>query len=66
MALGQLLDYGRYVEHSVRAVLVPTRPSKVLEVLLRTQDIAVVWRDGAAFRDNQNGCIRLMRRAVMW
>ena len=54
MALGQLLDYGRYVEHSACALLVPTRPSEDLELLLR-RDIAVVWRNEGEFRDNRVG-----------
>lgn len=47
--LGQLLDYGRFVEHSARALLLPTRPSDDLIELLRVHDVGVIWEEGKRF-----------------
>jgi hypothetical protein len=55
MALGQLIDYGRYVDHDRRAVLVPRPPSADLQALLKSQKIYAVWRDGTGFADNAEG-----------
>ncbi|MGW5300919.1 hypothetical protein ACWEQV_21990 [Rhodococcus aetherivorans] len=42
-ALGQILDYSRYVEHKSKAVLLPSKPSEDIIALLRSYRIAVVW-----------------------
>jgi hypothetical protein len=55
MALGQLIDYGRYIDHDGRAVLVPRQPSADLQTLLKSQQIFAVWRRGAGFADNAEG-----------
>ncbi len=52
MAIGQLLDYSRFVEPRPRlAVLLPSRPRSDLAELLRSVEIAVVWREGQKFID---------------
>lgn len=57
MAVGQLLDYRRYMAASPNlAVLAPARPSADLEALLGSVGIAAVWRYGREqFRDNAGG-----------
>ncbi len=42
-ALGQILDYSRYVDHSSLAVLTPTRPAIDLIHLLLAHGIASIW-----------------------
>jgi hypothetical protein len=49
MAIGQLLDYGRWVKPRHRAVLLEARPHPDLIELLRSCDIAAIWRTGAEF-----------------
>jgi hypothetical protein len=50
MAIGQLLDYSRWVKPKHQAVLLEARPHPDLVVLLRTCGVAVIWRtvDGFA------------------
>lgn len=57
MAIGQLLDYERFVTPPPRAkaVLVPERPAPDLIDLLDSLDIAVIWTAGTRFRDNRGG-----------
>jgi hypothetical protein len=57
MAIGQLADYGRFVDEAARrAVLLPQRPRPDLEALLSAQGIAVVWESGrGTFEDNAGG-----------
>ena len=50
--LGQLLDYSRYVEHSARAVLVPSRPAEDLCDLLLSHSISFIYQVGRDFRRN--------------
>lgn len=45
-AVGQLLDYGRFVEARRRSVLVPTRPRPDLLAYLRSVGIDVIYPDG--------------------
>lgn len=56
MAIGQLADYGRFLEPSRSAVLLPERPPRDLEDLLGSAEIGVVWEttDGQ-FEDNSEG-----------
>lgn len=50
MAIGQLLDYVRYIEGpSTTCVLVPTRPAADMLSLLLSLDISCVWPDGGSF-----------------
>jgi hypothetical protein len=52
MAIGQLLDYSRFLESRPRlALLLPSLPRPDLDELLRQLGIDVVWRDGARFVD---------------
>lgn len=46
MAVGQLLDYGRFVEAESRTVLVPSRPRNDLCSYLTAAGIQVVYPDG--------------------
>lgn len=56
MAIGQLADYGRFIELSVRrAVLLDSRPPGDLSDLLSKQGIAVIWPDGQRFTDDAGG-----------
>ncbi|WP_406735135.1 restriction endonuclease [Streptomyces sp. NBC_01108] len=49
MAIGQLADYGRFVDHTVRAILLPSEPREDLLALAKTQDCAVIWPEGKGF-----------------
>jgi hypothetical protein len=42
-ALGQILDYARYVDHSRLSILVPTRPETDMESLLISHGVGVIW-----------------------
>jgi hypothetical protein len=56
LALGQLADYSRFIEPTPsRAVLLPERPRSDLEVLLLSQNVKAVWREGDSFTDNDDG-----------
>jgi hypothetical protein len=47
MAIGQLLDYGRFVDPPARLVaLLPSRPREDLYELLESAGVGVVWREG--------------------
>jgi hypothetical protein len=60
LALGQILDYARYVEPVTIAILLPERPSDDLCALLRSTGVAVVWEDVHAFsrEDPEDGSLR--------
>lgn len=47
MAVGQLLDYGRFIEHNRKVVLLPSRPRPDLIDYLHTLDIDIVYPDGS-------------------
>ncbi|PNE42139.1 MULTISPECIES: restriction endonuclease [Streptomyces] len=49
MAIGQLADYGRFVEHSARAILVPSKPRPDLLSLAESQGCAVIWPEGKGY-----------------
>ncbi|MFI9464152.1 restriction endonuclease [Streptomyces xiamenensis] len=49
MAIGQLADYSRFVEHSIRAILLPSRPREDLLILAESQGCAVIWPEGKEF-----------------
>lgn len=52
-ALGQILDYGRYVEHESLAVLLPSEPEPDLIELLNEHGVGCLWetRQGFVRRD---------------
>lgn len=55
MAIGQLLDYSRFVHPTPRlAVLLPSEPRRDLIDLLNRTDVGIVWRDGKGFVDSTN------------
>ncbi|URM92682.1 restriction endonuclease [Streptomyces sp. MRC013] len=49
MAIGQLADYSRFVDHTIRAILLPSQPREDLLALAKTQDCAVIWPEGKGF-----------------
>ncbi len=50
MAIGQLLDYSRFVQPTPRlAVLLPSSPRGDLQELLRVAGVELVWREGKGF-----------------
>lgn len=50
MAIGQLIDYGRFVRPAPRlAILLPSQPRHDLQELLAGAGVEIVWRDGDAF-----------------
>jgi hypothetical protein len=50
MAIGQLLDYSRFLDPRPRlAVLLPSLPRYDLRVLLASAGVDIVWRDGKKF-----------------
>jgi hypothetical protein len=50
MAIGQLMDYGRFLQPPARlAVLLPSKPRDDLGDLLASVGIGVVWRDDSGF-----------------
>ncbi|MCF8590380.1 hypothetical protein [Gordonia liuliyuniae] len=49
MALGQILDYQRYVNAASSAVLVPVQPAGEMIALLGQYGVDVVWPHGAGF-----------------
>ena len=56
MAIGQLADYGRFVEgEHRRAVLLPEPPREDLKNLLASEQVEVIWPVGTAFADSTGG-----------
>jgi hypothetical protein len=52
-AVGQLLDYRRFVEPAPRlAVLLPSLPREDLRAFLASAGVDFVWREGKKFRDS--------------
>lgn len=50
MALGQLLDYRRFLEGVPRCViLLPAQPQHDLRELARVEGIHIIWKDGDRF-----------------
>lgn len=49
MAIGQLADYSRFVDHTIRAILLPSEPREDLLALAKAQDCAVIWPEGKGF-----------------
>ncbi len=58
MAIGQLADYGRFVEPKGRvAVLLPSQPREDLRALLASAGVELVWREGDTFLDSLGGSL---------
>ena len=56
MAIGQISDYGRFVDPPPgRGILLPARPRADLEALLVAASIAAIWPEGSIFADNAEG-----------
>ena len=56
MAVGQLLDYRRFLDPAPRlTVLLPTEPREDLRGLLQSAGVDVVWRRGKKFVDSGGG-----------
>jgi hypothetical protein len=56
LAIGQLADYVRFVSpRPQRAILLETKPNRDVHDLLRSQDIAVIWRNDGGFSDDGEG-----------
>jgi hypothetical protein len=49
MALGQLLDYKRFVKQARCAILVPSRPRPDIVELVRTAGVELYWPENAGF-----------------
>jgi hypothetical protein len=49
MAIGQLADYGRFVEHGRRAILLPSKPRHDLIDLASSQGCVVIWPEGKGY-----------------
>lgn len=47
--LGQLLDYGRFLNHNRRSLLLPSRPADDLVELLHAHGVGLVWRTDVSF-----------------
>ena len=50
MALGQLLDYRRFVENPECAILLPERPRQDLVALIQSAGIGLYWQEGNEFQ----------------
>jgi hypothetical protein len=51
MALGQLLDYRRFVEAAECAILLPERPRQDLVALIHSAGVGLFWPKGGQFRE---------------
>ncbi|MEU4499802.1 restriction endonuclease [Streptomyces sp. NPDC024089] len=49
MALGQLADYGRFVDHETRALLLPSKPRADLLGLVDSQGCVVIWPEAKKY-----------------
>ena len=49
MALGQLLDYRRFVEGAECAILLPERPRQDLVALIQSASVRLYWQEGDRF-----------------
>ncbi|MET9961451.1 hypothetical protein ABZ128_20750 [Streptomyces sp. NPDC006326] len=57
MAIGQLADYGRFVDHAARAILLPSKPRKDLLDLAQSQGCVVIWPGGKAYGSTEANLI---------
>ncbi|WFB10565.1 restriction endonuclease [Streptomyces sp. LX-29] len=49
MAIGQLADYSRFIDHATRAILLPSQPRKDLLKLAESQGCVVIWPEGKSY-----------------
>ncbi len=49
VGLGQVLDYGRFVDHTTKALLLPHRPAEDLLDLLHDYGVYAIWAAGDGF-----------------
>lgn len=67
MALGQLLDYGRFVPEGVRrAILLPSKPRRDVLALIRCSGVAAIWRHEAGFRHSTLGLTKSVAEEAAW
>ncbi|MEU9945661.1 restriction endonuclease [Streptomyces lavendulae] len=57
MAIGQLADYSRFVDHSTRAILLPSQPRKDLLDLAQSQGCVVIWPEGKSYGSTEPALI---------
>ncbi|MFF9196914.1 restriction endonuclease [Streptomyces sp. NPDC014779] len=57
MAIGQLADYGRFVDHSARAILLPSKPRSDLIDLAHSQGCVVIWPEGKGYAATDTGLL---------
>lgn len=60
-AVGQLLDYRRYLSVQQIAILVPTKPNDDLVRLPEGLGIGIIWRSGDGFCDTKDGLLTRRR-----
>ena len=60
MALGQILDYARYIPHASLTVLVPTKPPIEMIELLIANGVGVTWEFG------DDGTFQSLRSTADW
>ena len=51
MALGQLLDYRRFVPNARCAILLPDKPRQDLVALIQSAGVGLYWQEGNQFRE---------------
>lgn len=51
LALGQILDYARYVSPAWKTVLVPSQPEPEILELFDASGVALIWPEGSSFAD---------------
>lgn len=57
MAIGQLADYGRFVDHATRAILLPSKPRPDLIDLAHSQGCIVIWPEGKGYAATDTGLL---------
>lgn len=57
MAIGQLADYGRFVDHATRAILLPSKPRPDLIDLAHSQGCVVIWPEGKGYAATDTGLL---------
>ncbi|WP_436777833.1 restriction endonuclease [Yinghuangia sp. YIM S09857] len=57
MAIGQLADYGRFIEHTTKAILLPSKPRTDLLDLAQAEGCAVIWPEGNGFASTHDGIV---------
>jgi hypothetical protein len=74
MAIGQLIDYARFVPTPRKVILLPSRPRADLEELLRSAAIDIIWATDGGFDATDIGLIQTtpiqaslpLRRPPLW